>query len=200
MSQGPQVLDMEYQEPDRLEPGPGGPILLLLQRLHLVSNNNIHPIGLVLQQQWVLLHEVMSPGVMVCVTLILKTFEYVHLILLLLTCAWTLCLSTCLHLGGMTGFPSKLVPMGFELPLGGVGGFMKGHRPFPPYLPLFIFFPLIHPIHWFGHWVCQASKGLYLTLWEEGAKGLEGKSSWQKIKSKKNETFRCFAQGSPRKP
>jgi hypothetical protein len=35
----------------------------------------------VLQQQWVLLHEVMSPGTMVCVTLILKTFEYVHLIL-----------------------------------------------------------------------------------------------------------------------
>jgi hypothetical protein len=55
--------------------------MLLPQRLHLVSNNNIHPIGLVLQQQWVLLHEVMSPGIMVCITLILKTFEYVHLIL-----------------------------------------------------------------------------------------------------------------------
>jgi hypothetical protein len=82
----------------------------------------------------------------------------------------------------MTGCPSKLVPIGFELPL---GGFMKGHRPFPPYLPLFIFFPLIHPIHWFGHWVCQASKGLYLTLWEEGAKGPEGKSSRQKIKAKR---------------
>jgi hypothetical protein len=27
MSRGPQVLDMEYREPDRLEHGPGGPIL-----------------------------------------------------------------------------------------------------------------------------------------------------------------------------
>jgi hypothetical protein len=130
---------------------------------------------------------------MVCVTLILKTFEYVHLIFLLLTCAWTLCLSTCPHLGGMTGCPSKLVPIGFELPH---GGFMKGHRLFPPYLPLFILFPLIHPIHWFGHWVCQASKGLYLTLWEEGAKGPEGKSSWQKIKSK----IRKPSDVSPRDP
>jgi hypothetical protein len=93
----------------------------------------------------------------------------------------------------MTGCPSKLVPIGFELPL---GGFMKGHRPFPPYLPLFIFFPLIHPIHWFGHWVCQASKGLYLTLWEEGAKGPEGKSSWQKIKAKRTKPL----DASPRDP
>ena len=37
-------------------------------------------IGLVLCQRWFLLHEVMSLGIMVCVTLILKTFEYVHLI------------------------------------------------------------------------------------------------------------------------
>ena len=37
-------------------------------------------IGLVLCQKWFLLLEVMSPGIMVCVTLILKTFEYVHLI------------------------------------------------------------------------------------------------------------------------
>jgi hypothetical protein len=35
----------------------------------------------------------------------------------------------------MIGFPSKLVPIGFEFPL---GGFMKGHHPFPPYLSLFI--------------------------------------------------------------
>ena len=37
-------------------------------------------IGLVLYQRWSLLHEVMSPGIMVCVTLMFKTFEYVHLI------------------------------------------------------------------------------------------------------------------------
>jgi hypothetical protein len=27
---------------------------------------------------------------------------------------------------------------------------------------------------------------LYLALWEEGAKGLEGKSSWKKIKTKRS--------------
>jgi hypothetical protein len=46
----------------------------------LSAINNIHPIGLALQQQWVFLHEVMSPGIMVSVTMILKTFEYVHLV------------------------------------------------------------------------------------------------------------------------
>jgi hypothetical protein len=81
----------------------------------------------------------------------------------------------------MIGCPSKMVPIGFEFPL---GGFMKGHHPFPSYLPIFIFFLLIHPIHWFEHWVGQTSRGLYLTLWEEGAKFPEVKSSWKKIKSK----------------
>jgi hypothetical protein len=81
MSRGPQVLDMEYQEPDRLEHGPGGPIFSSFQCLHFVSNNNIHHLDLVLHQRWSLLHEVMSPGIMVCVTLILKTFKYVHLVL-----------------------------------------------------------------------------------------------------------------------
>jgi hypothetical protein len=73
---------------------------------------------------------------------------------------------------------------------------MKGHHPFPPYLPLFIFSPLIHPIHWFGHWVFQARKGLYLTLWEEGAKGPEGKSSWKKIKDKRTKP----SDASPKDP
>jgi hypothetical protein len=50
---------------------------------------------------------------MVCVTLILKTFDYVHLILFgFMTCAWTLCLLIGPYLGGMTEFPSKLVPLG----------------------------------------------------------------------------------------
>jgi hypothetical protein len=62
------------------------------------------------------------------------------------------------------------------------GGFMKVHRPFPPYLSLFIIFPLIYPLHWFGHYVFQDIKGLYLALWEEGDKGLKGKSSWKNIK------------------
>jgi len=62
---------------------------------------------------------------------------------------------------------------------------MIGHRTFPPYLSLSIIFPLIHPLHWFGHWVCQASQELYLALWEEGAKGPEGKNNWQNIKAKR---------------
>ena len=37
-------------------------------------------IGLVLCQRWFFLHEVMSLGITVCVTLIIKTFEYVHII------------------------------------------------------------------------------------------------------------------------
>jgi hypothetical protein len=37
-------------------------------------------IGLVLYQRWFLLHEVISLGIMVCVPLIIKTIEYVHLI------------------------------------------------------------------------------------------------------------------------
>jgi hypothetical protein len=37
-------------------------------------------IGLVLCQRWFLLHEVISPGIMVCVTLIIKTIECMHLI------------------------------------------------------------------------------------------------------------------------
>ena len=44
--QGPQVLDMKYREPDRLEHGPGGPIFSPFQRLHLVNSNNIHHLRL----------------------------------------------------------------------------------------------------------------------------------------------------------
>jgi hypothetical protein len=75
---------------------------------------------------------------------------------------------------------------------------MKGHRPFLPYLSLFIIFPLIYPLHWFGHWVCQASKGLYLSLWEEGAKGPEGKSSWKKLKAKRS-NLEMLRPGIPEK-
>jgi hypothetical protein len=61
---------------------------------------------------------------------------------------------------------------------------MKFHHPLPPYLSLVIIYPLINPLHWFRHWVCQDSKGLYLALWEEGDKGPEAKSSCKKLKSK----------------
>jgi hypothetical protein len=102
--------------------------------------------GLVLYQRWFLLHEVMSLGIMVCVTLILKTFEYVHFLPLSLTGAWILFLSTSPCLGGMTGCPRKLMSIGFDLPL---GGFMKIHHFFLPYIPFSILFPT-HPSHYIG--------------------------------------------------
>jgi hypothetical protein len=46
MSRGPQVLDMEYQEPNRLEHGPGGTIFSPFQRLHFVSSSSIHHLRL----------------------------------------------------------------------------------------------------------------------------------------------------------
>jgi hypothetical protein len=46
----------------------------------------------------------------------------------------------------MTECPSKLVPIGFELPL---GGFLKIHRPFPSYIPLSILF-LAYPSDYTG--------------------------------------------------
>jgi hypothetical protein len=39
---------------------------------------------------------------------------------------------------------------------------------------------------------------LYLALWEEGAKGLEGKSRWKELKSK-DETFHMLRPGIPKK-
>jgi hypothetical protein len=39
---------------------------------------------------------------------------------------------------------------------------------------------------------------LYLTSWEEGAKGLEGKSSWQELKGNV-ETFEMLHPGIPKK-
>jgi hypothetical protein len=39
---------------------------------------------------------------------------------------------------------------------------------------------------------------LYLTSWEEGAKGLEGKSSWKELKAN-FETFEIIRRGIPEK-
>jgi hypothetical protein len=39
---------------------------------------------------------------------------------------------------------------------------------------------------------------LYLTSWEEGAKGPEGKSSWKELKSNV-ETFKMLFPGIPKK-
>jgi hypothetical protein len=48
------------------------------------------------------------------------------------------------------------------------------------------------------HWVFQASKGLYLALWEEGDKGLEGKSSWKNLKYKRS-NLEMLCPGIPEK-
>ena len=58
---------------------PEGPSFVPFNTSTLPTTTSI-TIGLVLCQRWFLVHEVMSPGIMVCVTLILKTIEYVHLI------------------------------------------------------------------------------------------------------------------------
>ena len=58
-----------------------GPSFLPFNASTLSATSTSITFGLVLNQRWFLLHEVVSPGIMVCVTLILKTFEYVHLVL-----------------------------------------------------------------------------------------------------------------------
>jgi hypothetical protein len=68
MSRGPQVLDMEYREQDRPEHGPGGPTFSSSIVLILSATTTSITIGLVLYQKRFLLHEVISPGIMVCVT------------------------------------------------------------------------------------------------------------------------------------
>jgi hypothetical protein len=50
----------------------------------------------------------------------------------------------------------------------------------------------------FRHWDLPHYEGLYLVLWEEGAKGPEGKSSWQELKAK-DETFEMLHSGIPEK-
>jgi hypothetical protein len=47
---------------------------------------------------------------------------------------------------------------------------MKGHHPFPPYLPLSIFVPVIFPLPLFGHWVGHARKGCTLSCGKKGLK------------------------------
>jgi hypothetical protein len=75
---------------------------------------------------------------MVCVTLILKTFEYVHLIPFVSNECLDLILVHLTMSGGMTRCPSKPVPIGFGLPL---GGFLKSHRLLLSYYHLFILLP-----------------------------------------------------------
>jgi hypothetical protein len=70
-------------------------------------------ISLVLCQRGFLLHEVISSGIMVCVTLIIKTIECMHLIPFISNNCLDLTLSHLTMFGGLTGCPSKLVSVGF---------------------------------------------------------------------------------------
>jgi hypothetical protein len=83
---------------------------------------------------------------MVCVTLILKTFEYVHLIPFISNECLDLILVHLTMSGGMTGYPSKPVPVGFGLPL---GGSLKSHHPLLSYYHFFILLPAHLP-----HFIC----------------------------------------------
>jgi hypothetical protein len=47
---------------------------------------------------------------------------------------------------------------------------MKGHRPFPPYLPLSIFIPLIFPYLCSGIGICHTRKGCTLPCGKKGLK------------------------------
>jgi hypothetical protein len=125
-------------------------------------------------QRWFLLHEVMSPGIMVCVTLIFKTFEYVHLIPFVSNKCLDLILVHLTMFGGMTGCPSKLVPIGFGLPLGGL---LKSHRPLPSHYHFFILLPAHLP-----HFTCL---GIGLANYLKVAPCLVGKKGLkaQKVKA-----------------
>ena len=78
-----------------------------------------------------------------------------------------------------------------------LGGSVKIHRIFPPYLSLSIFIPFVSPFL-FRHWDWLHYEGLYLTLWEEGDKGPEGKSIRRELKSNV-ETFEMLHPGIPEK-
>jgi hypothetical protein len=95
-----------------------GPYFLHFNASTLPTTTTSITIGLVLCQRWFLLHEVMSPGIMVCVTLIIKTFEYVHLIPFVSNKCLDLILAHLTMSGGMTKCLSKLVSIGFGFPLG----------------------------------------------------------------------------------
>ena len=113
MSRGPHVLDMEYREPYWLELGPRGPIFSSTPPIYQQQQHPSHRPG---SEVAMGLAPWGSPSIMVCVTLILKTFEYVRWILFcFMMFAWKLWSLTCPYLGRMTRCSSKLVPLGMSL-------------------------------------------------------------------------------------
>jgi hypothetical protein len=76
MSRGPQVADMECREPDGQSIAPEGPSFSLMHSTHHQQQQH-PPHWPGPRGKWVLLHEVMSLGIMVSVTLIFEAFEHV---------------------------------------------------------------------------------------------------------------------------
>jgi hypothetical protein len=70
-------------------------------------------ICLVLCHRGFLFHEVISSGIMVCVTLIIKTIECMHLIPFISNNYLDLTLAHLTMFWGLTGCPSKHVSVGF---------------------------------------------------------------------------------------
>jgi hypothetical protein len=67
---------MEYREPYDLSLALEGPSCLQAPPIYQQEQHLSHRPNS--EVAMVLLHEVMSPGIMVCVTLIFEAFEYVH--------------------------------------------------------------------------------------------------------------------------
>jgi hypothetical protein len=161
-SRGPQVLDTEYQEPNDLSMAPEGPSFLHF--IPHITSSNIHHIGLVLKWQQVLLHEVISLGIMVCIASIFKTFKRVALNLSgFHNVCLNLCSFPCSNLGGSHGALVSWLP------------FRIGCYLVDPYLPFSIFIPSIYPHFWA---LGKAPLGKSFIL-PHGKKGLKAKGEMQ---------------------
>jgi hypothetical protein len=81
----------------------------------------------------------------------------------------------------MAGCPSKLLSIGFELPL---GGFPKTHCLFPSYIPLSILFPT-HPSRYTGLGIGLANHLGVVPCGKNGLKAWGVKAADNKILRKK---------------
>jgi hypothetical protein len=106
-----------------------------------IASSSVHLTSLVLKRKWVLLHEVMSLSIMVCITLIFEALEHVLNPYSFHDVCLEIMLFALFKPGRVTQCPSKLISLSDGLLL---GGSLKSHRlTFPPYLPLSIFIPCI---------------------------------------------------------
>ena len=175
MSRGPQVLDMEYREQDWPERGPGGPVFLLLRQICPVSSNNFHHhlLGLASEKtlapwgNWSKVSWYVS-------CLVVITFLYMHQVPYISDNCLDLTLVHLTIVGGINRMPQQADIHGFWLAT--KGGFAEPSSA-PTILSLYILSP-IHTSHSPSPGIRMTFEGLHFVLWEEGAKGPGGKSSW----------------------